>query len=148
MPTCIPIEAIAIEDDGHHLMINVIVNGVSARMLLDTGASRSVFDSERLKRFFPDVDPELEENLQKSTGLGGRDLESQALYLERMEIGELVIRDYPAVVIDMGHVNASYGELGLAPIDGVLGSDLMMKYGARIDYKAGVLRLNLRKVRR
>ena len=123
------------------------VNGIAARMLVDTGASRSVFDGERLKRFFPDKSPELEENQQKSTGLGARDMMSQALFLDILKIGELVIRNYPAVVLEMSHVNQSYEELGLPPIDGVLGSDILMKYGARIDYKEKMLRINLRKAR-
>lgn len=123
------------------------VNGIAARMLVDTGASRSVFDGQRLKRFFPDENPELEENQQKSTGLGARDMMSQALFLDILKIGELVIRNYPAVVLEMSHVNQSYEELGLPPIDGVLGSDILMKYGARIDYRKMILRINLRKAR-
>lgn len=148
MPTTIPIETVAIEDDGFHMVVNIKVNGVKARMLVDTGASRSVFDGERLMRFFPEQVPELQENLQKSTGLGAKDIQSQALYLDSMSIGELIIRKYPAVVLEMSHVNASYGDLGLPPIDGVLGSDILMRYGARIDYRKKEMKINLRKVRK
>ncbi|MDT8394447.1 MAG: retropepsin-like aspartic protease [Bacteroidales bacterium] len=148
MPTYIPIETVPIEDDGYHLVVPMEVNGIAARMLVDTGASRSVFDGGRLKRFFPGGAPELEVNLQKSTGLGARDMTSQALFLDTISIGELIIRNYPAVVLEMNHVNLSYEELGLPPIDGVLGSDILMKYGARIDYKKKEMRINLRKVRK
>ena len=94
------------------------------------------------------VGPELEENLQKSTGLGTRDMRSQALYLDELKIGELIIRKYPAVVLEMSHVNDSYEELGLLAIDGVLGSDILMKYGARIDYRNMSMRINLRRLRK
>ena len=116
-------------------------------MLIDTGASRSVFDKDRIALLFSDSMPELEENLQKSTGLGTNDMPSEAFYLDTLQIGDLEIRNYPAVVLDMSHVNSSYDMLGLPPIDGVLGSDILMKYGARIDYKSKTLRMNLRRVK-
>jgi clan AA aspartic protease (TIGR02281 family) len=146
MPSFVPLEVTAIEDDGFHLMVEVKINGVPARMLVDTGASRSVFDKERIHRFFSDS-PVLEENEQKSTGLGTRDMQSQALYLDNLQIGELVIRKYFAVVLDMSHVNLSYDELGMQAIDGVLGSDILMKYGASIDYGKRVMRINKRRKR-
>ena len=140
MPSFIPLEVTAIEEDGFHLMVEVKINSVKARMLVDTGASRSVFDKDRIGQFFEGT-PELAENEQKSTGLGTRDMQSQALYLDEFQIGELIIRKYPAVVLDMSHVNLSYKELGMAPIDGVLGSDVLMKYGASIDYGRQQLRI-------
>ncbi len=146
MPSFIPLEVTAIEEDGFHLMVEVSVNGIPARMLVDTGASRSVFDNDRIGRFF-DEEPELVENEQKSTGLGTSDMESQALYLDELKIGELVIRKYPAVVLDMSHVNHSYAALDMEPIDGVIGSDILMKYGASIDYGKSMLKINKRKKR-
>jgi predicted aspartyl protease len=128
MPSYIPIELTVIEEDGFHLMIAVEINGLPARMLLDTGASRSVFDLERISRFFTDNKPNFEVNEKLSTGLGTRDMQSQAVYLKEFKIGELCIREYPAVVLDMSHVNLSYSELDLPPIDGVIGSDILMKY--------------------
>ncbi len=146
MPSYIPIEVTVIEDDGFHLMIAVEVNGLPARMLLDTGASRSVFDLERISRFFTSSRPDFEANEKLSTGLGTRDMQSQALYLKELKIGELRIRKYPAVVLDMSHVNLSYSELDLPPIDGVIGSDILMKYGALINYGKMMMRINKRRV--
>jgi len=145
MPSHLPIEVTAIEADGFHLMVEVHVNGIPARLLLDTGASRSVFDRDRVHRFFDGGNPELLENEELSTGLGTNDMQSQALYLEILEIGETRIRHYPAVVLDMSHVNQSYEKLGLTPIDGVLGSDILMKYGAVIDYGRRMMRINKRR---
>jgi len=147
MPCHLPIEVVPIEGDGYHLVVQVYVNSFKARMLVDTGASRSVFDINRLQHFFDEDIPELEENIQNSTGLGTRDMQSKALYLSELKIGELVIRKYPAVVLDLSHVNHSYAELKLPPIDGVLGSDILMKYGARIDYRSRLMRINLRRAR-
>lgn len=148
MPSIIPILLTAIEDDGFHLMIDVEVNGIPARMLIDTGASRSVFDLERITQFFAEKDPEMEDNEQLSTGLGTREMQSQVVSLGEFKLGDLRIKNYPAVVIDLSHVNLSYKELNLDPIDGVLGSDILVKYGAVIDYKKMSMRINKRKVSR
>lgn len=148
MPTNIPILLTAIEDDGFHLMIDVEVNGIPARMLIDTGASRSVFDLERITQFFAEKDPEMEVNEQLSTGLGTREMQSQVVGLDEFKLGDLSIKNYPAVVINLSHVNLSYKELKLDPIDGVLGSDILVKYGAVIDYKKMSMRINKRKVSR
>ena len=59
MPSYIPIEVIPIEGDGYHLMIEVTANGRPVRMLIDTGASRSVFDKDRVLMFLGDEMPEL-----------------------------------------------------------------------------------------
>jgi len=146
MPSYIPLEIVAIEEDGYHLMIEIGVNGIPARMLVDTGASRSVFDKDRIGRFFNE-EPDMAENEQKSIGLGTNTMESQALYLNELRIGELIIRKYPAVVLDMSHVNQSYEALGMLAIDGVIGSDILMKYAGLIDYGKQVLKINKRKKR-
>jgi hypothetical protein len=145
MPSHLPIEVTAIEADGFHLMVEVLVNSIPARLLVDTGASRSVFDRDRIHRFFDGGSLELHENEELSTGLGTNDMQSHALYLDTLEIGDTLVKKYPAVVLDMSHVNQSYEKLGLPPIDGVLGSDILMKYGAVIDYGHRRMRINKRR---
>jgi hypothetical protein len=104
-----------------------------ARLLVDTGASRTVFDLERVRNFLPEE--ALIEKLDKlSAGLGTNTMESHALVLRKLKIGEFSLKKFPVVAIDMKHVNESYGMLGMEPVDGVLGSDLLQRYGAVIDY--------------
>jgi hypothetical protein len=62
-------------------------------------------------------------------------MKSHSLILKKLQLGEIVIKNYEAVVIDMVHVNQSYNSIGLRAIDGVLGSDIMMLYNAEISYK-------------
>jgi hypothetical protein len=44
-------------------------------------------------------------------------------------------------VLSISHVNTTYQLLNIPKIDGVLGSDFLMKYKAVIDYDKGILRL-------
>jgi len=131
--TEIPIQLITIEGDGFHLMLNGFINNIPARFLIDTGASRSVFDQENIKQFATGVS--FEDNEKLSTGLGTNEMPSQVLILESLQFGELLIADYQAVAIDLRHVHLSYQNLGLPPIDGVLGGDLLKQFKAVINYK-------------
>jgi predicted aspartyl protease len=136
--TEIPIQLIIIEGDGFHLMLNGFINNIPARFLIDTGASRSVFDQENIKQFATGVS--FEDNEKLSTGLGTNEMPSQVLILESLQFGELLIADYQAVAIDLRHVHLSYQNLGLPQIDGVLGGDLLKQYKAVINYKTNKIK--------
>jgi hypothetical protein len=141
MKTTLPIEIFSIEDDGYHLKIKIVVNGKSANMILDTGASRTVFDEERIAHFVEVGD--VEEHDRLSTGLGTNSMESKQVTLGELHIGGLKIIDYNAAVLDLTHVNQSYERLKIEPIDGVLGSDILFDYGAVIDYEKNELLLTI-----
>jgi hypothetical protein len=142
MFTEIPIKVIPIEDDGFHLMIEITINEQKALMIIDTGASRTVFDSNRIMRFVSDENSEFEKNEKLSTGLGTNSLESEAIELDSIQIGEIKIEKYKAVVLDMSHINQTYSTIKLPEIDGVLGGDLLKKYNAEISYQSELLKLN------
>ena len=142
--TKLPLEFIPIEDDGYHLIIEGKINGNKVRLLVDTGASRSVFDHDRIKEALNLESLELKETDKLSTGISSNAIKSHYTKFKSLEFGELLIKDYKAVILEMSHVNKSYQELDLQPIDGVIGSDILKKYDAVIDYGLEVLVLRLR----
>ncbi len=129
----LPIEVISIKDDGYHLFVEVLVNEQPVRLLLDTGASRTVFDTGVIQRVCADA--ELEENEDKATGLGSSQVENFIVILNKLALGDIQLTDYQTGVLNLSHVNISYGNMGFSPIGGVLGSDILMKFNAIIDYK-------------
>ncbi len=139
----IPIAVIAIEEDGCHLMVKGSINGREANLLIDTGASRTVFDQERILTFIEDQVVDFEENEKLSTGLGTSTMASKSITIREIKLGDLSIKDYTAVVLEMSHINESYAKLDLPCIDGVLGGDLLEKHGALIDYGRKELRFIL-----
>ncbi|NPD46186.1 MULTISPECIES: aspartyl protease family protein [unclassified Lentimicrobium] len=143
MTTKIPLELIDLNGDGFHLAMTVEVNGVKLRMILDTGASRTVFDVNRIDSFVQN--PEMELNEQLSTGLGTNDMQSNILQIDSFVIGELRIQEYSTVAIDMVHINQTYEILEMPLIDGVLGSDILHEFQAKIDYKTKELTLKFHK---
>jgi predicted aspartyl protease len=138
----IPLELMNIEGDGYHLMIEAEVNGKTVRLLVDTGASKTVFDKTRLQSLVEEgADEHYEDLEQLSTGLGTNSMQGQVAELDSFKFGEVEIKDYPVVVLDMDHVNQSYDMLGDRGIDGVLGSDILKKYDAVIYFKKKILKV-------
>ena len=141
MQTNIPIEILPIEDDGFHLLIRAKINGKKANLIIDTGASRTVFDETLIKNYLPEEYNDFETNEKLSTGLGTNTMKSSAFSLKSLKIGDLNIENYMAVILDLTNINDSYTKLKLPKIHGVIGGDLLSKYKAIIYYKAKNLRL-------
>ncbi|MEI6576215.1 MAG: retropepsin-like aspartic protease [Bacteroidota bacterium] len=141
----IPIRLLKVEEDGFHLMCTATVHGHPINMLIDTGASRTVFDSNRLQELIQFDPKSIKQNEQLSTGIGTNTLESQVVTLTELNLGGAILKNYTAVMIDMAPVNETYMKIGLPAIEGVLGGDILVKGKAMIDYKKCLLKLTLRK---
>lgn len=139
MKTEIPIRILPIENDGFHLVIKVEVNNRKANMLIDTGASKTVFDRNRITNFVEDTAFDLNDKL--STGLGTSTMESHITTIKKLRIGNIALSNYKTILLDLSHVNHSYQQLSIKPIDGVIGSDLLKDYKAVINYGKQVLKL-------
>ena len=137
----IPIDLVQIDEDGYHLMISAKIGRKKVRLLIDTGASRSVFDKTRLDAILGNKDNEYETLEQLSTGLGTNSMESQTTCLKSFKLGDIKIKNLDVVVLDLNHVNESYAMIGVKGIDGVLGSDILKKYEAVIYYREKRLKL-------
>lgn len=135
----IPINIINIEGDGFHLIAEGLINNKPARFVVDTGASRTVFDKDRILNYIDN--PEFNEKEGISAGIGGTDISSFIFNIEELSFGNLKINGYQAVAMDLSNVNNSYAMLKLPPIDGVIGGDLMKKHQAVINYKLKKMRL-------
>jgi len=133
--TKISLQKVAVEQDGYHLMCTAYANGQSVNLLIDTGASRTVFDNESMERILDINLTDLENNQQLSAGIGTTNLESRFLTLHHLTLGDLSIQNYQSVLIDMAQVNQLYRSLGLPAIEGILGGDLLMELKAVIDYR-------------
>ncbi|HTL80612.1 MAG TPA: retropepsin-like aspartic protease [Bacteroidia bacterium] len=132
MKIVLPIKLLKIEGDGFHLSVKIRVNGKSANMIVDTGASKTVFDKERIGKLIGKE--KFHENERLSTGLGTNSMQSQTVQIRKMEFGKLKLENYTAVILDLSHVNVTYEKIGLKAVDGVLGSDIFQDYKGVIDY--------------
>ena len=108
-------------------------------MLVDTGASRTVFDINRIGKFTEKK--KFKKNKDLSTGLGTNSMQSHNTLLKKFEIGKIKVENVEAILLDLKHVNESYENIGLPNIDGVLGGEILVDYKAVIDYGKKQLKL-------
>jgi hypothetical protein len=121
----------------------VKINGKPALVIVDTGASRTVFDKTEILKYLRTE--EIAEHDRVSTGLGTSDMQSHVVTLGSFSLGKLKLEKFPAVVLDLQHVNHTYAAIGFASIAGVLGSDVLVGYKAVIDFRKKSLSLTVPK---
>lgn len=121
-------------------MVKGLIHGKEAHFLIDTGASRSVFDPKTIANFIDH--PEFEKKQGMTAGVGSSDIESSTFMIDSLSIGDMEIHDYEAVALDLENIHEMYAKLGLPRIDGIIGGDLLRRHRAIINYKAKKIRLN------
>ena len=133
----VPLILINLQNDGFHLLVEIVVFGEKLFAVLDTGASRSVFDKALMEKHVAEL--ELTEGSQAATIFS---TETTATgIIPKLNIGKLVLKHYNAVALDLQSVTNTYLSLGHPPISGIIGGDILMEYNAKIDYQKKIMRL-------
>lgn len=143
----IPLEVLELQGDGYHILVDVSLFDQHFKMVVDTGASKTVLDKTTLLQ--SGIPEEKIENTNIiSTGLGTNTMESFLLELPTFEIGKWKVKKFMTAVLDLSAVNYAYEQMNLPPVIGVLGGDILVPYAARIDYQKQTLTLRDRKVKK
>ncbi len=137
MRITIPLIPINLQDDGFHLLVEIVVFGQKLFAVLDTVASRSVFDKGLMEKNVKDL--EAAEETQAAT-IFSTSITLQGI-IPKLKIGGLTLKLYQAVGLDLQSVSDTYMQLGHPPIAGIIGGDILMQFNAKIDYKRRLLRL-------
>ncbi len=137
----IPISILNLQGDGYHILLEIEIFGKQFNMVLDTGASQTVFDRDTLVQSGIDQARFKTTNIL-STGLGTNNMESHILVLPYLKIDKWQQKNVQVAVLDLSTINYAYEQMNLPKVIGVLGSDIFVRYGAVINYKKKTLRLN------
>ena len=142
----VPLTLLNLQDDGFHLLLEVIVFGKPFKAVLDTGASKTVFDKATVETHLHH-DMVLKHTDMVSTGLGTTSMQSFTLNVPDLQIEGLHLKNYEVAVLDLSTINFAYEQLDIDPVIGVIGGDILTRYGGVIDYRKNTLKLRQRAVR-
>ncbi|MBE8714553.1 retroviral-like aspartic protease family protein [Sphingobacterium hungaricum] len=142
----IPLEIINLEGDGFHILVDVHLLDKTFKMVLDTGASKTVLDKNTLIEAGIQ-DEDFESTNIISTGLGTNSMESFMLKIPELRLENWLIKNHLTAVLDLSTINYAYNQMNFSPVVGVLGGDILRQYGAVIDYKKKTLTLTNRKLK-
>jgi len=78
-----------------------------------------------------------------SGGLGGEIPDMQIAVIKSLAFGDFKIDNPHIAIIDLDNINAMYQRHCSRSINGLLGSDILVKYKALIDYDKSVLSFSL-----
>jgi predicted aspartyl protease len=129
----VPLELINLNNDGFHLLVEVVVFGQSFNAVLDTGASKTVFDKEMIESYLEG--DQLLASDRISTGLGTNNMESHTIIIPTLKIGKMKLKNFEAAVLDLTTIKQAYSSLDLPLIIGVIGGDILNSYQAIINYR-------------
>ena len=132
----VPLTLINLQDDGFHLLVEIVVFGENLFAVLDTGASRSVFDKGLMEKHLKEL--QINEEMQAAT-IFSTSTTLQGI-IPKLKVGALILKNYPAVALDLQSVTDTYLALGHPAIAAIIGGDILMAYTAKIDYQKRILR--------
>ena len=119
-----------------HQLVRVAINGRPALFVLDSGAAGTVIDSNQLDRFGGSV--------LNGTGVGAGGAIKVSLHNvatfsiggHRIPLGKIVSTDLTGVI-------AGFGKVPDGSISGVVGQDVLTRFGGVIDVKGNALYLKI-----
>lgn len=121
-----------------HSELDGRVNGVTLRLLVDTGASRTVIDKSAAQR----LALTLADSSAVAGGVGTADHAIQFAEIGSLEIAGLVLSGRRVPILDLEHVSRSLITHGGRAIDGAIGADLLAELNAIFDAGSHMLYLH------
>jgi hypothetical protein len=136
----IPLELIRLEEDNYHLAVkSVFESGNEALWVIDTGASKTVFDRSLTADY--DMLSSGEDVSVRSAGIGADQMETPLGMLHPFRLGNVLIKPMKAALLDLSHINKLYYHAVEREICGLMGSDFLLENKAVIDYSKLVLKI-------
>ena len=129
----LPIQLIHLGEEGTHIFCKARVNGLKARVLIDTGASKTVLSKSFADRLNGLKEVEVYDNA--TSGIGPESVVANFVRLKKLKFKSLKITKLIVGTIDVSHVDAMYSAMNVEPFDMILGGEVLEKYHAVIDYK-------------
>lgn len=135
MKHLIPLILVELENKNYHILVEVLMKDNSSTFwVIDTGASRTVMDAS-LARFSTPKEVDVLDEMQ-SAGINGDPLETELAENIEISIGSCKFSDLTLALIDLDNVNRLYEKYTHYRISGLIGSDLLHKCKASLDYSS------------
>ena len=119
----------------NHIQMKAEINGIKGVFIIDTGASNTCIDLEnhQLFKIFP------EESLEKASSATDEISKTMISKKNKIKIGKWVKNNISIVLFDMSFINKTLEDQGVERVNGIIGSDLLKKGKAIIDYSSNKL---------
>ncbi len=114
----------------NHIQVQAYINGVKGVFIIDTGASNSCIDL----KLFDYYNVRYEKSIEKASSATDQISNTMISKKNKFMIGKWTKKNIPIVLFDMSFINKTLNEHGIESVSGIIGSDLLKKGKAVIDY--------------
>jgi hypothetical protein len=124
------IKIIKFKDGGFHVLIECKINGVCGLMIVDTGATNTIFD--RTAKIFENLifeTPEIEVHSVSSAGC-----EVAISHIDDFRIGKFKTKFTEAAFMSLDYMNNVYAAQKKTQIIGLLGADFLIEHNAILNF--------------
>ncbi|MGQ8337563.1 aspartyl protease family protein [Sunxiuqinia sp. A32] len=134
MRNTLPLKLVELENSNFHILLDCkFANGELGSWIIDTGASKSVFDIS-LKDYYQLVERNDYEEYH-SAGINEGTVATEVGEIDELKFGKLKIEKFQVALINLDHVNDIYRRYHDLKIVGLIGGDVLYRYGCVIDYQ-------------
>lgn len=134
MKYVIPISLVELEAENYHITVtSIFSNGAEGLWIIDTGASKTVFN-QSLKELYEPIEMDGYTQIQ-SAGIGIGHLDTSLGKLIPFMMGAFSVEPLSVALIDLSHLNKLYFHTTQKEICGLIGSDFLLERKAIIDYR-------------
>jgi hypothetical protein len=139
----IPLQVTELEEDNFHLIAtSVFADKTTGYWVVDTGASKTVFDKNLDKQY---VVTEEETDQLHTAGIGEKPSETTLAHLKPFSLGKLKVENQKVALLDLSQINKLYSKATNLRICGLLGGDFLKSYRAVLDYRKKTMTLERKK---
>jgi hypothetical protein len=133
----ISFEIVELEPKSYHPLIRAEFNGLESHWwVIDTGASKSVFDQSLAGYYISDNDETV-----MATGLGKEVVETNSGRIGELKLGGYNFGILHVALVDFLHINNEYAKFSDKKIVGLIGCDFLFPRNAILDFKKSRIQL-------
>ena len=119
----------------NHIQVKAEVNDVKGVFIVDTGASNSCINLEHYELFKIFA----KESSEKASSATNEITKTMISKKNKIKIGKWMKKNISIVLFDMSFINKTLVDQGAERVNGIIGSDLLKKGKAIIDYSSNKL---------
>ena len=130
-------QIVELEEQTYHPLVKAEFSGLEDHWwIVDTGASKSVFDEALNDYYTPD-----NKDSVMATGLGKEMVETNSGKLALFQLGGINFGSLKVALVDFRHINTEYAKFSDKRIVGLIGCDFLYGHKAILDFDKKVISL-------
>lgn len=125
--------------ETNHILIECEINGILGKFIIDSGASNSCIDYKKSEKF----NLEFEISNESASSATNKINKTYISKKNTVKIDNWLVNDFDLILFNMKKIVKTLTSICKVEIDGIIGSDILIKGKAIINFKKYIIQLEL-----